>query len=78
MLGAHAKQHMNVLQPVLGLTICYLGASCRALQMLGADVAGPDKVAFNGLHLELWPRITWSPLFALTFDDLRVRSMIDE
>lgn len=40
--------------------------------MLGADVAAPTKAVFNGLHVDLWPRITWSPLFAITFDDLKV------
>ena len=45
----------------------------RALQMLGADVAAPTKAVFNGLHVDLWPRVTWSPLFATTFDDLKVR-----
>lgn len=40
--------------------------------MLGAHVAAPTKVTFNGLRVDLWPRVTWSPLFALTFDDLKV------
>ncbi len=44
-------------------------------QALGAKIDGPETVSFNGLEgLELWPRITWTPLFALTWDDLEVES----
>ena len=42
----------------------------RALQMLGASVEGPEQRELNGLPVELWPRVSWSPLFALTFADL--------
>ena len=45
---------------------------CRTLQMLGADIMGPEQVEFNGLHVELWPRISWSPRWALTFADIQV------
>ena len=44
----------------------------RSLQMLGATVEGPEPREFNGLAVELWPRVSWSPLFALTFADLQV------
>lgn len=41
------------------------------LQALGARVDGPRPAQFNGLHgLELWPRVTWSPLFAASWDEL--------
>jgi UDP-sugar pyrophosphorylase len=44
------------------------------LQQLGARVDGPQAVEFNGLKgLELWPRVTWSPIFACCWDDLRQR-----
>jgi hypothetical protein len=46
------------------------------LRLLGAQVADPEPVHFLGLpNLELWPRVTWSPLFACTFDDLQVRNL---
>lgn len=47
-------------------------ANCRMLQTLGAQIEEPtEELEFNGIKgLKLWPRITWSPLFALTFDDL--------
>lgn len=44
---------------------------CRALRMLGADIAEPEQRSFNGLDMQLWPRVTWSPLFVLTFADLK-------
>lgn len=46
-------------------------ANCKMLQALGARVDGPRPAQFNGLHgLELWPRVTWSPLFAASWDEL--------
>ena len=45
----------------------------RTLQQLGADVAGPTQREFNGLTVDLWPRVSWSPLFALTFDEVEAR-----
>ncbi|DBA78953.1 TPA: hypothetical protein ACH3X1_008826 [Trebouxia sp. C0004] len=47
--------------------------NCRALQMLGVHVGGPQQATFNGLHLDLYPRVTWSPSFAMTVDDLKGR-----
>lgn len=42
------------------------------LRMVGAEVADPTPVTFLGIPgLELWPRVAWSPLFAVTFDDLQ-------
>jgi UDP-sugar pyrophosphorylase len=43
------------------------------LELLGAKIDPPrGAVSFNGIHgLQLWPRVVWSPLFALTFDDLQ-------
>ena len=45
----------------------------RTLQQLGASIGAPTPRDFNGLHLDLWPRVSWSPLFALTFDDVEVQ-----
>lgn len=40
--------------------------------MLGASIEGPEPREFNGLQVELWPRVSWSPFFALTFADIKV------
>ena len=40
--------------------------------MLGAHVGGPQQATFNGLQLDFYPRVTWSPFFALTVDDVKV------
>ncbi len=40
--------------------------------MLGVHVGGPRQATFNGLHLDLYPKVTWSPLFAMTVDDIEV------
>lgn len=45
--------------------------NCRALQILGAEVDGPSSRDFNGLTVDLWPRVSWSPHFAVTFADLK-------
>lgn len=44
----------------------------RCLQMLGAQIGGPEQREFNSLQVEMWPRVSWSPSFALTFADLEV------
>ena len=44
----------------------------RTLQRLGAQIGDPDQCVFNGLKVDLWPRISWSPLFALTLAQLKV------
>ncbi|PSC70970.1 UDP-sugar pyrophosphorylase 1 [Micractinium conductrix] len=46
--------------------------NCKMLQALGARVDGPAPAPeFNGLKgLELWPRVTWSPLWATCWDDV--------
>lgn len=55
---------------------------CRRLQMLrmlGAAVADPTPVEFNGIAgLELWPRVSLSPLFAATFDELEAKVSCSE
>ena len=47
--------------------------NCRALKQLGADIAEPQRRTFNELEVDLWPRVSWSPSFALTFADLKVK-----
>ena len=46
----------------------------QSLQLLGAEVEGPTTAEFNGIRgLEMWPRVAWSPLWALTLDDLETK-----
>lgn len=41
------------------------------LQALGARVEGPMPASFAGIRgLQLWPRVAWSPLWALGWDEL--------
>jgi UDP-sugar pyrophosphorylase len=49
--------------------------NCHMLRMIGVSVDDPEgTVTFNGISgLHLWPRVTWSPLFASTFDDLEAK-----
>jgi UDP-sugar pyrophosphorylase len=49
--------------------VMVIGVS-RTLRMLGAEIAGPRHTCFNGLDVELWPRVVWSPRFAQTFEEL--------
>ena len=46
--------------------------NCEMMRMIGVSVDSPKRpVTYNGISdLYLWPRVVWSPLFALTFDDL--------
>jgi len=46
--------------------------NCELMRMVGVRVDPPKStVTYNGIsNLHLWPRVVWSPLFALTFDDL--------
>lgn len=37
----------------------------------GVQVADPVKQAFNAQEVEVWPRITWKPKWALTFSDIK-------
>ncbi len=43
--------------------------------MLGAQIDGPEQREFNGLQVDLWPRISWSPFFAVSFADLEVPAL---
>lgn len=37
----------------------------------GVQIADPIMDVFNGQEVEVWPRITWSPKWALTFSDAK-------
>nr|CAB3471334.1 unnamed protein product [Digitaria exilis] len=39
--------------------------------MAGAQIADPVVDTFNGQEVEVWPRITWSPRWGLTFKDVK-------
>ncbi len=45
--------------------------NCEMLQQIGCliDVTEEPRT-FNGMSYVVWPRVTWSPRFALTFEDL--------
>ncbi len=37
-----------------------------------ATLKTPQQREFNGLRVDLWPRVVWSPFYAICFADLRV------
>jgi UDP-sugar pyrophosphorylase len=37
----------------------------------GAEIEGPKLQTFNGQEVEVWPRVVWSPKWALTFSDVK-------
>lgn len=37
----------------------------------GVQIADPVTDVFNGQEVEVWSRITWSPKWALTFNDIK-------
>lgn len=37
----------------------------------GLTISEPLKDVFNGQEVEVWPRVTWSPKWALIFKDVR-------
>lgn len=50
--------------------------SCRTLSLLGADIGGPTMSTYSGLSVAMYPRVVWSPSFALTFNDLEVQPKV--
>jgi UDP-sugar pyrophosphorylase len=45
-------------------------ANCNILKHLGANIENPLKTCFNGIDVELHPRVVWSPTFACTVQEL--------
>lgn len=46
-------------------------AHCLMLRKAGAEIEDPDRFqVFNGQKVEVWPRVVWSPTWALTFADV--------
>ncbi|CAM6129903.1 unnamed protein product [Calypogeia fissa] len=48
-------------------------ANCLILRQAGATIEGPRLQTFNGQEVEVWPRIVWSPKWALTFSDVKTK-----
>ncbi|KAJ8459269.1 hypothetical protein OPV22_032195 [Ensete ventricosum] len=46
-------------------------ANSLILKKAGAQMADPITDVFNGQEVEVWPRITWSPRWGLTFSDVK-------
>ncbi|MQL97714.1 hypothetical protein Taro_030420 [Colocasia esculenta] len=46
-------------------------ANSLILRKVGVHVADPVIGSFNGQEVEVWPRITWKPRWALTFSDVK-------
>lgn len=37
----------------------------------GIQVSDPEQQVINGQEVEVWPRITWKPKWAITFTDIK-------
>ncbi|KAE8656337.1 UDP-sugar pyrophosphorylase [Hibiscus syriacus] len=46
-------------------------ANSRILQKAGAQLEDPVKRLFNGQEVEVWPCITWKPIWGLTFAEIK-------
>ncbi|KAJ6837855.1 UDP-sugar pyrophosphorylase isoform X2 [Iris pallida] len=46
-------------------------ANSLILRKAGVQIADPVLDVFNGQEVEVWPRITWKPKWALTFSDVK-------
>ncbi|KAK8951796.1 UDP-sugar pyrophosphorylase [Platanthera zijinensis] len=46
-------------------------AISRSSGLAGVKIADPATMVFNGQEVEIWPRITWKPKWALTFSDVQ-------
>lgn len=46
-------------------------ANCLILRAGGTLIEDPKVEVFNGQEVEVWPRIVWSPKWALTFSDIK-------
>ncbi|KAH9573986.1 hypothetical protein CY35_01G030700 [Sphagnum magellanicum] len=45
-------------------------ANCLILQKAGAVISEPKHEVYNGQTVEVWPRIVWSPSWAITFAEV--------
>ncbi|KAI4970844.1 hypothetical protein ZWY2020_001758 [Hordeum vulgare] len=46
-------------------------ANSLILRKAGAQISDPVVSTFNGQEVEVWPRVTWSPRWGLTFKDVK-------
>ncbi|KAL0917482.1 hypothetical protein M5K25_012546 [Dendrobium thyrsiflorum] len=46
-------------------------ANSLILRKAGVQIADPTTAVFNGQEVEVWPRITWKPKWALIFSDVK-------
>ncbi|XP_072979799.1 UDP-sugar pyrophosphorylase isoform X1 [Typha angustifolia] len=46
-------------------------ANSLILRKAGVQIADPEIDVFNGQEVEVWPRITWSPRWAVSFSDVK-------
>lgn len=46
-------------------------ANSLIFQKAGVQIPNPEVQVFNGQEVEVWPRITWKPKWALTFSDVK-------
>ncbi|GMN45511.1 hypothetical protein TIFTF001_014701 [Ficus carica] len=46
-------------------------ANSLILRKAGVQVADPVEDVFNGQEVEVWPRVTWKPKWALIFSDVK-------
>ncbi|XP_042452276.1 UDP-sugar pyrophosphorylase-like [Zingiber officinale] len=46
-------------------------ANSIILKKAGVQIADPITDVFNGQEVEVWPRVTWNPKWALTFSDVK-------
>eukprot|EP00252_Welwitschia_mirabilis_P014024 TRINITY_DN31047_c0_g1_i1.p1 TRINITY_DN31047_c0_g1~~TRINITY_DN31047_c0_g1_i1.p1 ORF type:complete len:631 (+),score=128.57 TRINITY_DN31047_c0_g1_i1:247-2139(+) len=46
-------------------------AHSKILKEVGVKIEDPKVEIFNGQEVEVWPRIVWSPKWALTFSDVK-------
>lgn len=48
--------------------ISNVNVECR--EQAGAQIEDPQQEVFNGQKVDVWPRVIWSPRWALTFADV--------
>ncbi|GBG63393.1 hypothetical protein CBR_g38016 [Chara braunii] len=46
-------------------------SNCRILRQAGVSIEDPAPATFNQQQVEVWPRIVWSPRWALTYADVK-------
>lgn len=46
-------------------------ANSNILKMLGAEVGGPEKRTFNGIEVDVYPRVVWASSWARTLAEAR-------